>query len=76
MPLSWSDRERIARALIETYPTTERLELSLDDLQQMVVTLPDFTGPENPPSRQHLDSILWTWMRLADSGEETGGAAA
>ncbi|MDF3024032.1 MAG: Iron-sulfur cluster assembly [Alphaproteobacteria bacterium] len=74
MPLSWSDRERIARALIETYPTTERLKLSLDDLQQMVVTLPDFTGPENPPKRAHLESILWTWMRLADDTGE--GAAA
>ena len=73
MPLSWSDRERIARALIETYPTTERLKLSLDELQQMVVTLPDFTGPENPPKRVHLESILWTWMRLAD---ETGEGAA
>jgi FeS assembly protein IscX len=66
MPFSWSDRESIARALIETYPTAARLELGLDELQQMVVTLPDFTGPETPPKPAHLEAILWTWMRLAD----------
>ncbi len=74
MPLTWSDRESIALALIETYPTAERLKISLDDLQQMVVTLPQFTGPENPPKPAHLEAILWTWMRLADSGSE--GAVA
>ncbi len=68
MPLTWSDRESIARALIETYPTAERLKISHDELQQMVITLPQFTGPDNPPKPAHLDAILWTWMRIADEG--------
>ncbi|MCC7035969.1 MAG: Fe-S cluster assembly protein IscX [Alphaproteobacteria bacterium] len=72
MPFSWSDRESIARALIDTYPTAARLELGLDELQQMVVTLPGFSGPEHPPKQAHLEAILWTWMRLA---EEEGIAA-
>ncbi|HYD16966.1 MAG TPA: Fe-S cluster assembly protein IscX [Patescibacteria group bacterium] len=74
MRLSWSDREGIARALIEVYPTAERLKLTHDELLQMVVTLPDFSGPVTPPKPAHLDAILWTWMRLAD--EESEGAAA
>ena len=72
MPFSWSDRESIARALIETYPTAARLELGMDELQQMVVTLPDFAGPDTPPKQAHLEAILWTWMRLS---EEEGIAA-
>ena len=69
MQLSWSDRESIAKALIESYPETDRLALSLDDLKGMVVALPAFAGPPEPPKTAHLESILWTWMRLADQGE-------
>lgn len=69
MRLSWSDREGIAQALIETYPTADRLKLSLDQLKEMVTLLPAFAGPPEPPKTAHLESILWTWMRLADEGE-------
>lgn len=69
MRLSWSDRESIAKALIETYPTADRLKLNLDELKEMVVLLPEFAGPPEPPKPAHLESILWTWMRLADAVE-------
>lgn len=66
MQLSWSDRDSIARALILAYPDTDRLDLTLDDLKRMVCGLPGFAGPPEPPRKAHLESILWTWMRLAD----------
>lgn len=69
MQLSWSDRDRIAEALAQAYPETDRLSLSLDDLKGLVVALPGFAGPPEPPREAHLESILWTWMRLADEGE-------
>jgi len=68
MQLSWSDRENIAKALMQNFPETERLSLPLDQLKQMVVSLPEFSGPPEPPKPAHLESILWTWMRLADEG--------
>ncbi len=71
MELSWSDRESIAKALIETYPTADRLHLSLDELKEMVTLLPGFSGSPEPPKQAHLESILWTWMRLSDA-EEAG----
>ena len=61
--------ESLNRAMARDYAAGRvgaRLELGLDELQQMVVTLPEFTGPENPPKPAHLEAILWTWMRLAD----------
>lgn len=70
MRLSWSDRESIARALIETYPTADRLKITLPELQEMVTLLPEFAGPPEPPKTAHLESILWTWMRLADPVED------
>ena len=69
MQLSWSDRESIAKALIQAYPETDRLALSFSDLKSMVRALPGFAGPPEPPKQAHLESILWTWMRLADEGE-------
>ena len=70
MQLSWSDRDSIARALIQAYPDTDRLALNLDDLKCMICALPCFAGPPEPPRKAHLESILWTWMRIAD---EDGG---
>ena len=68
MQLSWSDRDSIAKALAEAYPETDRLALSLDNLKNMVTRLPGFAGTPEPPRKAHLESILWTWMRLADEG--------
>ena len=72
---SWNDRENIAKALLQTYPETERQELSLDALRTMVVALPCFGGPPQPPRHAHLESILWTWMRLADQDGADGESA-
>lgn len=69
MLLSWSDQTGIARALIRTYPETDRLALGVDELRGLITALPGFAGPPNPPSETYLRSILWTWMRLADGGE-------
>jgi FeS assembly protein IscX len=69
MQLSWSDREGIAKALLQAYPETDRLALSLDDLKGMVTALPQFSDRPEPPKKAHLETILWTWMRLADEGE-------
>lgn len=66
MQFSWNDRENIAKALIQTHPDADRLAMSLDDLRALVTALPGFDGPPQPPRAAHLESILWTWMRLAD----------
>ena len=68
MQLSWTDRETIAQALQQAYPETDRLALTLDTLKSMVTGLPHFAGPPEPPKPAHLESILWTWMRVADEG--------
>lgn len=70
MQLTWSDRDSIARALVQAYPDTDRLALTLDELRRLVCALPGFSGPPEPPRKAHLESILWTWMRFAD---EDGG---
>lgn len=67
MQFSWNDRENIAEALNQSYPDAERLDLSLDALRGLVTGLPGFCGPPEPPGAAHLESILWTWMRLADA---------
>lgn len=68
MLLSWSDQTGIARALIRTYPDTDRLALGVNELRSLITSLPGFAGPPHPPSESYLRSILWTWMRLADDG--------
>lgn len=72
MQLAWTDRDDIAKALIQTYPDADRLALSLEDVQAMVVSLPGFADAPEPPRPAYVEAILWTWMRLADEGEAGG----
>lgn len=68
MTLLWSHQNRIAEALIATYPETDRTALSLQKLEEMIVALPGFSDQTEAPTESHLNHILWTWMRLADDG--------
>jgi FeS assembly protein IscX len=72
MQLSWQDREAIARELMQAYPDTDRIALTLDALKGMVTSLPQFQGPAEPPRKIYLEAILWTWMRLAGEMQEAG----
>lgn len=72
MPLSWKDRDAIAQELMQAYPDTDRIKLSLDALKAMVTALPAFDGPPEPPRKIYLETILWAWMRLAGEMQETG----
>lgn len=67
MPLLWSDQNRIAQALLDAYPETDRLSLTSSKLLSLIRALPHFAGGTEVPSQRVLDHILWTWMRLADS---------
>ncbi len=73
MPLSWSDPDGIAKALLAVYPQEDRLALDSLTLQQRIENLPGFTAAEKPGIDQ-LNHILWTWMRLADGQSERGAA--
>lgn len=65
--LSWSNQAEIAAALLKEHPDIDRLSLSHDHLLQLILALPDFRDRPHPPTSHHLNHILWTWMRLADS---------
>ena len=64
--LTWKDIPDVAAALEHYYPDVERLDLTAEDLRQLIVALPEFRDEAQPPSRADLDSILWHWMRVAD----------
>jgi len=70
MHLSWKEQDRIAKALLTTYPDQDRLALTLEQLRQLIVALPDFQDTPQPPGEPWLNKILWTWMRLAHAEED------
>lgn len=70
MQLTWSTPAEIATALLAAYPEMDRLSLSREQILALVLTLPSFHDSGTPPQPACLDHILWTWMRLADSGFE------
>ena len=41
MQLSWSDQAEIAQALARAYPEKDRLDLSLEELRCLVLSLPE-----------------------------------
>ncbi len=73
MRLSWSNQKDIAAALVTAHPECDRLSLSHESLLDLIVSLPDFEDAAVPPQPECLDHILWTWMRLADSGGDVNG---
>ena len=68
MQLFWSDVTGIAEALCRAYPEEDRLAVDAPRLKEMILALPEFGDKPNPPRQAYLDSVLWTWMRLADEG--------
>ncbi|MBU6474947.1 MAG: Fe-S cluster assembly protein IscX [Alphaproteobacteria bacterium] len=66
--LSWSNQKDIAAALLAVHPAADRLSLSHEGLLDLILALPGFADAAVPPQPECLDHILWTWMRLADSG--------
>jgi FeS assembly protein IscX len=75
MQLAWTNRDEIAKALLQAYPDTDRLSLSLDEVTAMVTALPGFADAPVPPRPAYVEAILWTWMRLAHAEDETGGGS-
>ncbi len=74
MRLSWTNQSDIASALLVAHPERDRLALSHENLRELIVALPGFEGPRQPPQPECLDHILWTWMRLADTDGGGGNA--
>ena len=72
MQLRWSDQDRIAQALQEAYPETDRLALTMDELEGLILSLAQFDDVPKAPGKRHLEKILWGWMRAADEAM-TGG---
>lgn len=70
MQLSWSEPAKIAQALLNAYPETDRQLISLEDLRQMVLSLPNFKDEPLPPRLACLESVLWNWMRHVDNAGE------
>lgn len=68
--LRWNNSAEIAQALEKEYAGTDRLSLSLPDLEIMIRNLPCFMD-NSPANDKVLQSILWTWMRLShgDDGD-------
>ena len=75
MLLTWADTSGIAGALAAAYPDADRLSIPESELLRMVRALPGFHDVAQPPTENHLKSILWTWMRLAGSGDGCAGEA-
>ncbi|MDD9900234.1 MAG: Fe-S cluster assembly protein IscX [Alphaproteobacteria bacterium] len=69
--LTWSDTAGLAAALCAAYPDADRLSLDPQALIPLVLDLPAFYDPAPPPGQRALQSVLWTWMRLADDGGVT-----
>ena len=69
-PLRWNNGAEIAQALEKEYAGTDRLSLSLPDLETMIRNLSSFMDNE-PANDKVLQFILWTWMRLShgDDGD-------
>lgn len=64
--LRWVDSQRIAEALVDTYPDLDPLTLSFVKLHELIVNLPDFDDDPQASNERILEAILTCWLDERD----------
>jgi len=61
MPRTWHDIDDIALDLVDRYPGTDPLSVTLSDLRAMVLALPGFEDAPAGGSDKALEAIQSAW---------------
>ena len=67
-PLYWEASYEIVLALSEQYPDRELEELGMEELHQMIVSLPQFVDDPNLGNEALLRAIMCEWYEEIESG--------
>ena len=62
--MRWEDKLEIIRALEENYADEELEHISLVDLHEMIITLPDFADDPEEASSDILQDIYDSWLDM------------
>jgi FeS assembly protein IscX len=63
---TWRDVEDLARDLLERYPDTDPLTVSLETLRDMIVSLPLFDDKPDAATDETLEEIQAAWYEVSE----------
>ena len=66
--MTWTDREDIAEALMETHPGVDPLTVRFTDLRNWISELDDFEDDIHTSNEQKLEAIQMAWYELWHEG--------
>lgn len=66
---SWDNEVAIVRGLEAQYPRVSRINLSADDLDRMIRSLPGFVYGEGPDDDTVYSRLLLFWINMDDADD-------
>ncbi|MGD9638998.1 MAG: Fe-S cluster assembly protein IscX [Alphaproteobacteria bacterium] len=66
MKITWEDYDKIADALAERYQEVDLVNITDDEVIELVHSLEDFEGTDRPEDMDVIDAIVNLWAQIAD----------
>lgn len=66
MKITWEDYDKIAEALAEKYTGVDLVNVTDDEVIEMVHSLENFTGEDQPSDPDLIDAIVNVWAQIED----------
>lgn len=72
LSMTWDDYGVLGQALCAAYPDANYLAISNDELVRLVRSLPEFSGPADPPDPLVLSAVRLAWVAVAEGEDDSG----
>lgn len=64
--MKWTDTQRIAEALYDTYPETDPKTIRFTRLRELIISLPEFDDDPARSGEKILEAVQQAWIDEAE----------
>lgn len=69
MKLTWEDYNQIAELLADKYADVDLINVTDEEVIEMVTSLDDFDDSPEPPDSDLIDAIINVWATISDDSD-------
>ena len=69
--MTWDDYFAIGEALYDAHPEANYMMASREELVRLVVALPGFVGPAEPPDDAAVAAVAAAWIAVAEGPDDS-----